>query len=47
MDYYKELLNGCIDLEDNKKLLLIMQSVLNRMRNNLKILDKKGEKLYG
>lgn len=45
IQYYQELLNKCIDKQENQQLLKKMQATLAKMKNNLKEL-KGGEKIW-
>ena len=46
IQYYQELLNRCIDKQEDQQLLKRMQTTLVKMKNNLKEL-KGGEKIWG
>lgn len=45
IQYYQELLNKCIDKQEDQQLLKKMQTNLAKMQNNLKEL-KGGEKIW-
>lgn len=45
IQYYQELLNKCIDKQEDQQLLKKMQTTLAKMQNNLKEL-KGGEKIW-
>lgn len=45
IQYYQELLNRCIDKQEDQQLLKRMQTILTKMKNNLKEL-KEGEKIW-
>lgn len=45
IQYYQELLNKCIDKQEDQQVLKKMQTTLVKMQNNLKEL-KGGEKIW-
>lgn len=45
IQYYQELLNRCIDKQEEQQLLKRMKTTLTKMKNNLKEL-KGGEKVW-
>ena len=46
IQYYQELLNRCIDKQEEQQLLKRMKTTLAKMKNNLEKL-KGGEKVWG